>query len=222
MKRTRIKICGFCSTEEAVFAAELGCDAIGLNFFEKSPRSVSIERAAEICSALPAFVNKVALFVNPNEQLVEEVLNNVQVDTLQFHGNEHADYCKQFGQTYLKAVSVKASDSPETLEQIFDDYSSASSILLDSFDQDLFGGTGTSFDWSKIPEAQRSRVILAGGLNPENVEDAIKQIQPYGVDVSSGVEGVDSEGKPLKGKKDSELMKSFIESVYRADLAVNH
>jgi phosphoribosylanthranilate isomerase len=213
MNRTRIKICGITSIEDALYVASMGCDAIGLNFYQKSPRALDIKQAQKICAALPALISKVALFVNPSEEYVYTVLNEVHVDTLQFHGSEHPDFCQLFNKPYIKALSVADNELASSFNEKLNLYSSASSILLDSFDPLNFGGSGKTFDWNLIPDNFRTRIILAGGLNPENVHDAIKTIRPYAVDVSSGVEQLSSEGELLKGKKDHKKIADFVKAV---------
>lgn len=205
--RTRIKICGMTRVEDALAAAQLGVDAVGLVFYEKSPRHVSIEQAQQICQALPGFVTTVALFLNPDESLVKQVLAKVSIDLLQFHGKESVDFCESFQRPYIKALGVSGVDDLQALCQ---PYVSARGILLDSHGQGDAGGTGETFDWSKIPPSLRQRIILAGGLKPDNVAAAIEQIQPYGVDLSSGVE-------TAPGIKDSELMRHLVEQVKQVD-----
>lgn len=210
MKRTRIKICGIRTAKDALFAADLGCDALGFVFFERSPRNISIVQAKLICEQLPAFVNKVALFVNPEKDFVEEVVSKVGVDTLQFHGDESLEYCQQFNMPFIKALSINDDESSEDLLPSLDMFQKANSILLDRFDKTLVGGTGQVFDWKLIPERFKEKIILAGGLDAENVSSAIKVIHPYGVDVSSGVERA-------KGEKDQQLMEAFVKAVYASD-----
>lgn len=217
MKRTRIKVCGITSVEDAAYVAEVGCDAIGLNFYENSSRFISIQKAQEICSSLPAFLTKVALFVNPDDEYVKEVLNTVSIDTLQFHGNEHPDFCQQFNTTYIKALPFDDSETQNSFREKLTNYHSASSILLDSPDPINFGGTGETFDWGKIPNDARSSIILAGGLNSQNVGSAIKQIAPYAVDVSSGVEQTSEGGEVIKGKKSQGKINDFVKAVSLAD-----
>lgn len=223
MKRTRVKICGICSVQDALDASDAGCDAIGLVFYEKSPRYVSITQAQAICQALPAFVSRVALFVNPSEKLVSEVLAKVHLDTLQFHGNEHPDYCQQFDKPYIKALAFR--ENQENQENAFmkavEKYKTASSLLVDAFHDELYGGTGEAFDWSIIPEPVRKSIILAGGLTDTNVESAITEINPYALDVSSGVEKLDENNEPIKSCKDKQLMNQFMSAVRKADNALN-
>lgn len=205
--RTRIKICGMTRVEDAMAAAQLGVDAIGLVFYEKSPRHLSLSQAQQISLALPAFVTRVALFLNPQESLVKQVMAEVNIDLLQFHGNETAEFCESFGRPYIKALGVANCDDLDALCQ---PYQNASGLLLDSHAQGASGGTGEAFDWSTIPQQLRQRIILAGGLNPDNVAAAVEQIKPYGVDLSSGVESA-------PGLKDIELMRRLVQQVKRID-----
>jgi len=206
LQKTWIKICGITQAQDALQAAELGADAIGVNFYPKSPRAISVANLANLVEGLPERVDVVALFVNPTAELVREVLGTGVVDLLQFHGEESADFCEQFEMPYMKVVAVRAdSDLKSELAK----YQSAKYILLDSFDPILLGGTGKTFDWGKVSELseqQQSRLVIAGGLQPENVREAIEAVHPFGVDVSSGVEA-------SKGIKDISKMKSFIEGV---------
>lgn len=205
--RTRVKICGITRPEDAVEAARLGVDAIGLVFYENSPRHLSIEQAKAICQALPSFVSVVSLFLNPEAQLVNNVLASVPVDLLQFHGHERGDYCRGFGRPYIKALGM-ASDPG--LEQRAKEYSDARGLLLDSHETGAAGGTGESFDWNTIPQSFRQSIILAGGLNPQNVAAAITTVRPYAVDLSSGVE-------IAPGIKDAGLMAQLMKEVKRVD-----
>lgn len=187
-------------------AAELGADAIGVNFYPKSPRATSVADLADLVEGLPERMAVVALFVNPAPELVRQVLETGAVDLLQFHGDESAEFCEQFETPYMKVVAVKA-DSDLKFE--FAKYETAQYILLDSFDPIMPGGTGKTFDWSRVvelTEQQRARLVLAGGLTPANVGEAIEVVHPFGVDVSSGVEA-------SKGIKDLNMMQVFIEGV---------
>ncbi len=218
MKRTRIKICGIRRIEDAKAAAELGCDAIGLNFYRESPRFLEPRKAADVCKQLPAFLTRVALFVDADIDWVEEVLHTVPVDILQFHGAESEHFCVQFGLPYIKAIAVSQHDQVKDVEAKIAQYPQASSILLDTFHGKLKGGSGESFDWTVIPETRRSSIILAGGLNAQNVEQAITHVRPYAVDVSSGVESVDGE----KGIKDVQKLKQFVQAVMQTDLKLSN
>lgn len=201
--RTRVKICGITRVEDALSAVEHGTDAIGLVFYASSPRYVTIAQAAEISASLPPFVSVVALFVNPTQQEVNAVLNNVKIDLLQFHGDESAAECAQYGLPYLKAIRVK---SDTNLIQYAQTYMSAKALLLDTHSDAAFGGTGQVFDWNLIPKQMPKPIILAGGLTPDNVKEAIQQVQPYAVDVSGGVE-------QAKGIKDSTKIAAFMDAI---------
>ena len=197
---TKVKICGFTEAENARQAAIAGVDAIGLVFYDKSPRNVDILRAQEIIEALPPFVNRVGLFVNANPSFVDEVLCEVPLDTLQFHGDESLLDCSQYQMPFIKSLRVK----PETnVFQVADEFSTASAILLDSFNPSAYGGTGEAFDWSLACVDISLPIILAGGLNETNVSVAISQVKPYAVDASSGVESA-------PGVKDIDKIVAFI------------
>ena len=200
---TKVKICGFTNAENARQAALAGVDAVGLVFYDKSPRHVTIEAAREIVAALPPFVNRVGLFVNANPSLIDEVLCEVALDTLQFHGDETVNECMQYDMPFIKSIGVS---SKTDLKKISNDFSKASALLLDSYSSNNYGGTGKSFDWSLARVEIDLPVILAGGLNPDNVAEAISQVKPFAVDASSGVESA-------KGVKDIDKIKSFISSV---------
>ncbi|MBM4189991.1 MAG: phosphoribosylanthranilate isomerase [Betaproteobacteria bacterium] len=205
---TRIKICGITRVEDGLACAHLGADAIGLVFYPPSPRAVSVAAAQAIVTALPPFVTTVALFVNPEIAEVETVLQTVRPDLLQFHGHETADFCRQFGVRYLKALPVRAG---EGLVQSAAPYLDAAGLLLDT-PTEAFGGCGKSFDWSLIPAEMASRCVLAGGLNATNVAAAIRQVRPWAVDVSSGVE------TDKKGIKDADKIAAFIKEVRNAGI----
>lgn len=224
-RRTRTKICGITRPEDALAAAEAGVDAIGLVFYESSPRSVTIEQAREVIQALPAFVTLTGLFVNPERAWVERVLEQVPLDLLQFHGDETPEFCSQFQRRWIKAIRVRGASD---IEQGFRDWHQACGLLVDAYDPQLYGGTGQRFDWSLVPEpAERPLpVILAGGLNPSNVADAVRQVRPWGVDVSGGVEqsapaaakiSGKSEAAPRKGLKDATKISEFLSEVNRVN-----
>jgi phosphoribosylanthranilate isomerase len=205
--RTRVKICGFTQLDNAVAAAKIGIDAIGLVFYRPSPRYVEIAQAAAIARALPAFVSVVALFVDQKEQIIEQVLEQVPVDLIQFHGDESANYCRSFGRPYIKAIAMRANVD---LAVLADQYHDASGLLLDAFDTKAKGGTGNCFNWQLIPEQCALPIILAGGLQPENAKIAIQQVRPYALDVSSGVESA-------KGIKDIQKIAALITEVNAGD-----
>ena len=205
--RTRVKICGITRIEDALKAAQLGVDALGFVFCAKSPRNIDVKQAQTICSVLPGFVTSVALFLNPEEKLVKQVLADVNVDLLQFHGTESAEFCESFGKPYIKALGI---EGVEDIEALFNQYTSARSVLLDSHGAGRVGGTGETFDWASIPQGLRSKIILAGGVKPDNVAEAIKIVRPYAVDLSSGVE-------TAPGLKDSDLMAHLMSEVKRVN-----
>ena len=208
---TRIKICGITRVEDALAAARSGADAIGLIFYERSPRYVSLAQAKQLAEALPPFVTVVGLFVNAKASFVREVLASVPLDMLQFHGDEPAEFCAQFAKPYLKAIRVKAGVD---LLQCASDFRSAKGLLLDAHVEGIAGGTGATFDWALIPKQLPLPVILSGGLNVGNVVAAIKQVRPYAVDVSSGVEA-------SKGIKDAAKIAVFINEVKNIDLQLS-
>ena len=217
--RTRIKICGITRVADAMAAADAGADAIGMNFWRGTPRCVDVARARAIAEALPPFVTKVALFVDPDPAEVRSVLDAVPVDALQFHGDEPRGLCNAFGRPYLKAVQVK--DGVDLLEYAAR-YGDASGLLFDTFRAgDLPGGTGHMFDWTRLSPVLRARLakplILSGGLDPDNVGDAMRAVRPWAVDVSSGVEERGPDGKPRKGFKDAARIAAFVKGVRDAD-----
>ncbi|SMC23647.1 phosphoribosylanthranilate isomerase [Andreprevotia lacus DSM 23236] len=203
----RIKICGLRDAQTARFTAEAGADAIGLVFYPPSPRHVETAVAAQIVAALPAFVSSVGLFVDADAAFVREVIAQTGIDLLQFHGDESPDYCRQFGRPYIKAVRVK----PDTnLVEYCTRYADARGVLVDAFVDGTPGGTGEAFDWSLLPRDLPLPLILSGGLHPENVTDAVRQLRPWAVDVSSGVEA-------SRGVKDRVRIQSFIQAVAAAN-----
>jgi len=207
-QRTRIKVCGITRPEDGVTAVSLGADAIGLVFYPPSPRYVSIEQARVVVDALPPFVTTVGLFVNAAIDEVKSVIEQVPLSLLQFHGDEGADYCNSFAMRYIKAIRM---EDGTDLHRIVDEFSSAAGLLVDSYQPGIPGGTGESFDWKRIPEKLTLPLILAGGLAPSNILEAVTTVQPYAVDVSSGVE-------VSKGIKDSVKMSQFIQGVAKADV----
>lgn len=204
--RTRIKICGLTRIEDVQAAVEAGADAIGFVFYPPSPRAVSIEQARVLCAALPPFVTSVGLFVNEDPLRVREVLEAVPLGLLQFHGDEDAAYCVAFGRPWMKAARVRAGFD---LLNYAARFSGASGLLVDAW-VDGYGGGGEVFDWSLLPERCPLPLVLAGGLTPANVAGAVRQVQPWAVDVSSGVEAA-------KGIKDRRLMEAFVAGVREAD-----
>ena len=217
--RTRVKICGITRVADALCASRAGADAIGLNFWSGTPRFVEVGRAREIADALPPFVTKVGLFVDPDASQVRAILDAVPLDVLQFHGTEEPDLCRSFARPYLKAVHMK--DGVDLLEYaaLYDD---AAGFVFDSYwPGDLPGGTGRAFDWSRLSADVRAKlpsaVILSGGLDPRNVESAIREVRPWAVDVSSGVEEVGPDGKVRRGLKDASRIEAFMNGVRHAD-----
>lgn len=206
MSGVRSKICGITRIEDALLAAEAGADAIGLVFYAKSPRAVTVQQARAIVAALPPFVTSVGLFVDASACELGEILDAVPLDLLQFHGDETPSYCDGWGKPYIKALRVKPGD--DIAAQI-DAYSGARGVLLDTFVPGVPGGTGEAFDWSLVPQAASKPIILAGGLTAENVQAAIQQVRPYAVDVSGGVEAG-------KGIKDAEKIYRFVQAVKQA------
>ncbi len=206
--RTRIKICGITRGQDALAAVSNGADALGLVFYEKSPRHVSLQQAAQLARAIPPFVTMVGLFVNPAVEYVREILAQIPLDMLQFHGEEEPEFCAQFGKPYLKAIRVR---NGVDLIQCAARYSAARGLLLDAFIEGVQGGTGESFDWTLIPQGLPLPVILSGGLHAGNVAAAITQVRPYAVDVSSGVEAA-------KGIKDAAKIAAFINEVKHSEL----
>ncbi len=204
---SRVKICGITSVEDGLLAVSAGADAIGLVFYQPSPRYVSIEQAAQITRALGPFVTTVGLFVNADAASIFQVLESTPLQLLQFHGDEDAAFCEQFQRPYIKALRMK----PELdVESALQAYPSALGILLDAYQKGVPGGTGETFDWARVPSGQdHPPIILAGGLTPENVSEAISQTFPYGVDVSGGVEQSPGKKSPQK----------VIEFIKRAKLA---
>ncbi|HCJ30916.1 MAG TPA: phosphoribosylanthranilate isomerase [Pseudomonas sp.] len=203
MPIVRSKICGITRVEDALVAAEAGADAIGLVFYAKSPRAVNIQQARTIIAALPPFVTTVGLFVNASRCELNETLDAVPLDMLQFHGDETPADCEGFHRPWYKALRVKPG---EDIRVQTARYVGASAILLDTFVAGVPGGTGEVFDWSLIPTDLAKPLILAGGLTPENVQQAIAEVRPFAVDVSGGVEA-------SKGIKDAEGVREFVRLV---------
>lgn len=205
--RTRIKICGITRVEDALEAVRLGADAIGLVFYPPSPRYVEVAQAKQIVNRLPPFVTVVGLFVEQSDSDIRQVLERVPLDLLQFHGDERASDCAGHGRPWIKAIRMRESVD---LAEVAERYPDAAGLLLDTYQAGVPGGTGQTFDWRRIPREIASRIILAGGLNPDNVEQAVRQVRPYAVDVSGGVE-------VAKGIKDADKMAAFIAGVKRGD-----
>jgi phosphoribosylanthranilate isomerase len=201
--QTRVKICGITSVGDALMAVEQGASAIGLVFYAGSPRNVAVEVAKEIAITLPPFVSVVGLFVNASRTEIEAISAQVKLDVIQFHGDETPADCEQISLPYIKAIRVKPGTN---LVQCALDFSGAKAILLDTYSDAAYGGTGLVFDWKLIPQTLTKPIILAGGLNAQNVVLAINEVQPYAVDVSGGVE-------LRKGIKDPAKVVEFMQAV---------
>lgn len=199
----RVKICGLTRPDDALAAAAAGADAVGLVFVERSKRHVDLECARAIVRCLPPFINRVGLFMDPDPDRVEQVLRQVAIDTLQFHGNEAPEFCAAFDRPWIKALAMGGEVQADGAR-----WAQADALLLDSHGGGKLGGSGEVFDWSRIPALERPWV-LAGGLNPLNVAAACRQLRPAAVDVSSGVE-------KSPGIKDHRKMQEFIEAVRHA------
>lgn len=206
MSRTRIKICGLTRAQDVRAAVDGGADAIGFVFYPPSPRAVSIEQAAELVALLPPFVTSVGLFVNPAPGEVEAVLERVPLQLLQFHGDEPEAECARYGRPWIKAARMRPGVD---LLEFAASHPRASGILVDAF-VDGYGGGGKTFDWTLIPAGFARPLVLSGGLDADNVVDAVRRVRPWAVDVSSGVESA-------KGIKDAEKIAAFIAGVRHAD-----
>lgn len=200
---TRIKCCGMTRVEDALFAAELGADAIGVVLTARSKRRVSLAQARAIVEAMPPFVTTVALCMDDEANFVQEIIDTVRPSLLQFHGNESDEWCKQFGQPYLKAIAM--GEGAAALYQLRD-HPHAAGLLLDGHGLGEPGGTGKTFDWSLMPSDLKQPLILAGGLTSANVAEAIRMARPWAVDVASGIESA-------PGVKDPDKMRDFIAAV---------
>ncbi|MCO7576392.1 MULTISPECIES: phosphoribosylanthranilate isomerase [Pseudomonas] len=207
MSAVRSKICGITRIEDALAAVAAGADAIGLVFYAKSPRAVSVQQARAIIAVLPPFVTTVGLFVNASRCELGEILDAVPLDLLQFHGDESAADCEGYHRPYIKALRVKAGDDVAAACLA---YPRASGILLDTYVEGVPGGTGEAFDWSLVPQGLSKPIILAGGLSAQNVAEAIARVRPYAVDVSGGVE-------QSKGIKDPAKIQAFMQAVRRSN-----
>jgi phosphoribosylanthranilate isomerase len=201
--RTRVKFCGITRREDAVYAARLGVDAVGLVFYPQSPRAVNLQQACQIVQDLPPFVTVVGLFVNATFSYIQQVLDRVPIDNLQFHGDESPEECSRYNRPYIKAIRMEERTDLLQLAQV---YGSASALLLDTYQVGMPGGTGQVFDWDRIPEGIPKAIVLAGGLTPENVTHAVMKVRPYALDVSGGVERT-------KGVKDAAKMAAFMRGV---------
>jgi phosphoribosylanthranilate isomerase len=204
--RTRVKICGITRIEDALAAARSGADAVGFVFDPASARVIAPAAAREIRLALPPFVTVVGLFVDAPAERVREVLGAVALDLLQFHGSEPPEFCRSFHRPYIKAIRMRPETDLHAEERRYRD---AAGILLDTYSPAAAGGTGERFDWARVPEDLARPVILAGGLDPSNVIEAVRRVRPYAVDVSSGVE-------QSKGIKDAARITAFLRAVGQA------
>lgn len=204
--RTRVKICGLTRVEDVKAAVQAGTDAIGLVFYPPSPRAVSIEQARVLCAAVPPFVSVVGLFVNESAPRVKEVISALPISLLQFHGEEDSAYCESFGRAYMKAARVR--EGFDLLDYAAS-YPGACGLLVDAWVEG-YGGGGQAFDWTLLPKTFDRPLVLAGGLTPGNVCEAIGHVKPWAVDVSSGVE-------QAKGVKDRALIDAFLAGVSDAD-----
>ena len=200
----RVKICGITTVEDAEAAVRCGANALGFVFYEKSPRSVSSKKAREIIDHLPPFIIRVGVFVNPTQDIVREMIESLGLDRVQLHGEESPGFCQAFGSRAIKVMRIRNSDSLQLLGNY-----PVKTFLLDTYTEERYGGTGQTFDWSLAIKAKEyGRIILSGGLTPENISEAIRMVSPYGVDVSSGVE-------KSPGKKDHMKIEQLMENIYR-------
>ncbi len=207
MSRTRIKICGITREEDAQAAVAAGADALGFVFYPKSPRYLDIETAAALGRKVPPFVTRVGLFVNPDPQVLSETLAAVPLDVVQYQGDETPEFCEGFGRPYVKVARMRPGID---LVEFARSYPSARGLLLDAY-VESYGGAGQMFDWSLVPKGLPLPVVVAGGLTAANVGSAIRQLRPWGVDVSSGVEAA-------KGIKDAQKIAAFIKGVRNEDV----
>jgi len=205
--RTRVKICGLTRDEDVAAAVAAGADALGFVFYDPSPRSVDIDRAAALAARVPAFVTVVGLFVDAEPELIAEAARRVPLGLIQFHGAESPEFCASFGRPWIKAIAMREGlDANDAARR----YAGAASLLLDTYDPALAGGTGRRFDWDLVPPDLAPRVILAGGLDAGNVAEAIGRVKPHAVDVSGGVE-------QAKGRKDRHKINDFMQGVRDGD-----
>ena len=207
MVRTRVKICGITREQDATAAVQLGADALGLVFYPKSPRHVTLAQARNVAIAVAPFVTVTGLFVNASEDHIRDVLANVPLGLLQFHGQETNEQCNCFGLPFIKSIAMQRETD---LLSLMSGYPDAAGFLLDAWQPELHGGGGVAFDWQQVPEGIPVPIILAGGLTPGNVATAISSVQPYAVDVSTGVE-VD------KGIKSREKIEAFMREVRNSE-----
>ncbi len=203
---TRVKICGLTRGRDVRAAVSFGADAIGFVFASGSKRVIVDQKARELASQVPAFVTRVGLFLDQDEEHVRGILKRVPLSLLQFHGRENADFCRQFGLPYIKAISMGSGvNAQDMVEQAERDFPDAAALLLDSHESGGLGGTGRIFDWKQLRHTGKS-LVLAGGLTPDNVREAIRLVRPWAVDVSSGVE-------EAPGIKNPDAMRLFVKRV---------
>jgi len=206
--RTRIKVCGITCQEDARIAVAAGADALGFIFVEQSPRLVEPDRVRAMTSELPPFINRVGVFQDEEIELVEEIISYCRLSQVQLHGSESPEYCRKISAQVIKSFCLRQDTDHEELAAYGD---AVSGFLLDTYHQDMSGGTGRVFDWTLVGQVKPpAPVILAGGLNPENVREAIRQVKPFAVDVNSGVEY-------QPGRKDTDRLKNFVQEVRKAD-----
>ena len=213
--RTRIKICGLTRAGDVRLASELGADAVGFVFAGESPRRVHPQQARTMRAAMAPLVDAVALFMDNDVEEIREVIRLVRPSLLQFHGQEDDGFCRAFGVPFLKAVAMGGRERAPTALELHRRYPGAAGFIFDGHGRGPPGGTGKLFDWTRLPQDLTKPMLLAGGLKPGNVFEAITTALPWGVDVSSGVES-----EP--GVKDGERMRRFVEEVRRADCHVEH
>ncbi|KAK42646.1 N-(5'-phosphoribosyl)anthranilate isomerase [Caballeronia jiangsuensis] len=215
LHRTRIKLCGLSRAEDVQHAVALGADAVGFVFYPPSPRSVSVAQAVELARHVPPLVSAVGLFVNATPEWIREITSNVPLSLLQFHGDETPEQCEELaaiaGLSYWRALRIGADAATSHLIESSIKFKAAGGLLLDALVEG-FGGGGKVFDWSLIPTDLGHRAVLSGGLNAQNVSDAIRRVRPYAVDVSSGIEVPGA-----KGVKDPARMAAFVRTVREAD-----
>ena len=207
-KRTRVKICGFTNAEQALFAARMGIDALGLVFHPPSPRAINSTQAQAIVRCLPPFITIVALFVNETAERITQIVKQTGADMIQFHGDESPEFCRSFERPFIKAIRVQA-DTDIIAES--KRYSGARGLLLDAWHPDSHGGTGSRFNWNQIPKQCELPLILAGGLTPDNIQQALQTSQLDTVDISSGVEST------KKGQKSPEKIATFLQQIRQFD-----
>lgn len=210
LKRVRVKICGLTRVEDVQAAVGAGADGLGFVFYERSKRVLSIAQAGELLKHVPPLVSAVGLFVDAKPEFVREALARLPLTQLQFHGEETADYCRQFGLPYIKAVPMNSLSSVEAVAGYVAQYPDAGALLFDAFGGQTMGGSGQRFDWGLLPSTSVP-IIIAGGLSAENVGGLLRDYRPFAVDVSSGVES-------MPGLKSSVKMNAFIDAVNEASV----